>query len=106
MAVQPDRLRQASEAIARLIAETPVDERRLEEPWPTVLKVCRGWPLRLDLVAKGRDMAAGWLRERAEHAASNPEDAQRWLDWLLYALAWIDGQVDDPPVIPTIEGRG
>lgn len=97
--VDPVRLRQLVEAIVDRVEA--VEAAAILDAMPpqiaAVVKLARGWPLRLDLVETVRGMAIGSLLGLPELAASDPERAAAIAAAGSGAIAWLTGQRDELP---------
>lgn len=56
-----------------------------------------GRSLRIDPLAQLRAMAISSLRALPEQAAADPARTDQVTAWLVHTLAWLDGQIDEPP---------
>lgn len=94
--LRTDRLEAIAEQLAAAIESQPIDLAALPPAIAAAAKVARTFA-RVDLAEVARSTVTGSLRRLPEVARSDPERADRVTAWAVHALAWLAGQVDEPP---------
>lgn len=98
--LRTDRLEAIAGTLADAIEAQPIDLATLPPAIAAAAKIARTFG-RVDLAEVAKSTVTGSLRRLPELARSDPARADRLTAWAVHAIAWLAGQIDEPP--PALE---
>lgn len=93
--LNPDKLAQVTQELARLIDTTPLPAESLPPAAGSLMKAARMVGLDLDRLA--RSTLTGSLQSLQRRASEDPAKADELAAWLAHLIAWLRDEREDPP---------